>query len=360
MGLWTTEGAGLQVTMDISTYCNAGCPQCHRTNPDGLGKADWLPLIQWSIDEFKKAITPNDFQDIKRISFVGSWGDCIMNKDIFKIVEYLTSHGCPVAIETNGSIRDEDWWWNFGVMGGDLLSVRFDIDGIDQEMHSKYRRFTHLDKVLNNMATFAQTKAKTGTQTVVFKHNQDYLDQIQQICKDHGSTFHTNVISDRFYNSNTKGKSFYLTDENGNDDTLELADSEVLKNPFISGTVTDKLKKEITCRWAQPRNEVLVMPNGDVVACCYHGNTYFKYLQDGKDVALTKSPHFKEYIENREKHNIFKNSFKEIINSKWYTETLPNSFNSDNPIPQCAVQCSTKIRPTHQIRETFNNIENDD
>ena len=40
----------IDVFLDISTFCNAGCPQCHRTNPDGLEKADWLPLINWSFE----------------------------------------------------------------------------------------------------------------------------------------------------------------------------------------------------------------------------------------------------------------------------------------------------------------------
>ena len=41
---------------DITTHCNAGCPQCDRTNPNGLKKVDWLPLISWSLDDFKKAL----------------------------------------------------------------------------------------------------------------------------------------------------------------------------------------------------------------------------------------------------------------------------------------------------------------
>ena len=44
----------LDVFLEISTFCNAGCPQCHRTNPDGLDKADWLPLVNWNIEQFKK------------------------------------------------------------------------------------------------------------------------------------------------------------------------------------------------------------------------------------------------------------------------------------------------------------------
>ena len=46
----------LNVWLDISTYCNAACPQCHRTNANGLSKVNWLPLIQWSLKEFKKTL----------------------------------------------------------------------------------------------------------------------------------------------------------------------------------------------------------------------------------------------------------------------------------------------------------------
>jgi len=51
------EGMKLQVFVDISTYCNAGCPECHRTESErgGLGKVDWLPLVQWTAEEFRNA-----------------------------------------------------------------------------------------------------------------------------------------------------------------------------------------------------------------------------------------------------------------------------------------------------------------
>ena len=46
----------LSLWLDISTHCNAKCPQCHRTDANGLQKVDWLPVIQWSTEEFKKAL----------------------------------------------------------------------------------------------------------------------------------------------------------------------------------------------------------------------------------------------------------------------------------------------------------------
>ena len=50
----------LSAFLDISTYCNAACPQCHRTDRKGLGKIDWLPLIFWDLDKFKRAYSPKD------------------------------------------------------------------------------------------------------------------------------------------------------------------------------------------------------------------------------------------------------------------------------------------------------------
>ena len=47
------DASSINLFMDISTYCNAGCPQCHRTDNNGLGKVDWLPLVQWSLKQFK-------------------------------------------------------------------------------------------------------------------------------------------------------------------------------------------------------------------------------------------------------------------------------------------------------------------
>mgnify|MGYP001597462403 CR=1 FL=1 len=57
--------------IDITTHCNAGCPQCHRTNPNSLKKVDWLPLVQWSLKDFIKTFTPADMMKIKKFELCG-------------------------------------------------------------------------------------------------------------------------------------------------------------------------------------------------------------------------------------------------------------------------------------------------
>lgn len=199
------EEKKLGVWLDLSTYCNAKCPQCHRTNANGLEKSSWLPLVQWSFDEFVKMFPRKTIQNITHFDICGSWGDPIMNKDIFKIVEYImnsTSH-TTVLINTNGSFRNPDWWWDLGLLGKDRIRVMWAIEGITQEQHSHYRQNTNLNLILENMETFSLAGGWSQVFTVVFEHNEKDLYNISKLVRDHGATDIFFVQSNRFYSNNT-------------------------------------------------------------------------------------------------------------------------------------------------------------
>ena len=170
--------------VDLTTYCNAACPQCHRTNPNGLGKVDWLPLTQWSLEDFKKAFPIKTLIHIKNFNFCGTWGDPIMNKDILEICEYIIkSSRCFVYINTNGSFRDEFWWEHLGYIIKDRGRLVFDIDGTTQEMHSHYRQKTDLNKILKNIKAYSQF-GDIDVFTIIYKHNEDYLKDISKMVND--------------------------------------------------------------------------------------------------------------------------------------------------------------------------------
>jgi len=216
---------GLNVFLDISTYCNAACPQCHRTNPNGLDKADWLPLVAWDLETFKKAYDLENTKILYRhFSFCGTWGDPVMNRDLIGMVEYIIKFSnADVGIDTNGSIRNEEWWWDLGRIGGRRVRVTFAVDGVNQKMHSHYRQKTDLKKVLNNMESLSGTMSYPIVRTIVFKHNEDYLDEIEKLCKDHGASHIEFTPSDRW----ERGSVFEFTDGNGNAQQLEQ--SRILK-----------------------------------------------------------------------------------------------------------------------------------
>lgn len=356
------NASSINLFMDISTYCNAGCPQCHRTDSNGLGKVDWLPLVQWSIKQFKSVFTPDQLENVNRFHFCGTFGDPIMVKDILKIVEYIIQYSnAGISFDTNGSMRNEDFWWDLGVAGGDRLTIRFDVDGINQKMHETYRRFTFLDKTLQHMNIMSQTNCKVEAQTILFKHNENYKDEIRELCIQHGATAHNFVTSDRF-NPSRGDKTLHI-DENGvefalekatgnfktNRDKLETRPEQVV-TPVANivsvpqtAPVIKEVKPSIKCLWAKPRNEVIVSYDGQVLPCCYHQNNYHRKLPD-----LINDDMYKDYIENKLKHNVFHTPLSEILNSEWWTNKLPSSINSDNPIRACVVNCSKTGNATNR------------
>lgn len=208
----------LRLWLDISTHCNAKCPQCHRTNANGLGKVDWLPLISWTLSQFKRAFPPSTFAHIDEVNICGTWGDPLMNKDIGEIVYYILDNSptVHVIINTNGSIRDEEWWWNFGVRTRRRCTVFWAIEGITPEQHATYRRETDLQRVLSNMEAFSAAGGLSDVFTVVFKHNENSLADIAELSRDHGARGIMFVASNRFYRSPT----FQFVDQRG--DSHEL------------------------------------------------------------------------------------------------------------------------------------------
>ena len=131
--------------INLTNLCNARCPQCQRTDINGLGVAKNLPLITWSLNDFMNYFPKNTLDDIKEYSFCGTWGDPLMAKDIEPITYYIMDNSnAKVIITTNGSIRNEDFYTRMGNYCGKRLTIVIDVDGVDEEMHQKYRRGTSL------------------------------------------------------------------------------------------------------------------------------------------------------------------------------------------------------------------------
>jgi MoaA/NifB/PqqE/SkfB family radical SAM enzyme len=236
----------ISMWLDLSTHCNAACPQCHRTDANGLGKIGWLPTVQWSFEQFKQAFPVETMSHIDRFDICGTWGDPMMNKDIWKIIEYIIRYSsCWMVINTNGSIRDEDWWWKLGLLTGKRLTVVWAIDGINQQQHARYRQLTDLNKILMNMEAFNAAGGKSEVFTVVFKHNEKDIHNIATMVKSLGTNILFLVKSNRFYSNST----FHFVTSTGDEDVLErstLPDSDGLywKSIHLSEKNMEWIKNE--------------------------------------------------------------------------------------------------------------------
>jgi len=207
--------------IDLTTHCNAGCPQCHRTDPNGLGKVGWLPLLRWDLAQFKNAYPPKVLSMIGRFEICGTWGDPIMVKDILEICKYIIDNSeAYIQLNTNGGMRNEDWWWNLGIISKNRMQVIFDVEGINQEMHSHYRRKVNFETLKLNIQSYTAAGGNAFAHIIIFKHNQDYIEQILDMCYNELEvTDHLVQPSNRF---NVTAAEDYI-DDNGVEFLLEEA-----------------------------------------------------------------------------------------------------------------------------------------
>jgi hypothetical protein len=107
-------------------------------------------------------------------------------------------------------------------------------------------------------------------------------------------------------------------------------------------------KNNIVCRWME-ENKFLVNPDRQVWPCCYLANQGYKFRRTGqyKDpeiLAVGKDdithPVMQSYYEVEEELNLKNNSINDILKHEWFTKTLPESWDSDDPHRLCMIVCS--------------------
>lgn len=104
--------------------------------------------------------------------------------------------------------------------------------------------------------------------------------------------------------------------------------------------------KCINCKWMAEKR-VVINPDGQVLPCCYFANmVYYSTVNNAQGIELPAG-HKKQmahnvlrsYVDSAEQHNLFSNDMESILNSKWFTETLPESWETDDPHHLCALMC---------------------
>lgn len=360
------ENNKLVFIIEVSDQCNAACPQCNRFIRKDLfyrAKNEGMEIIatdnhheqpfvkntQWDMERFKAAFTPEMIYHTKHFHFSGTYGEPATCKELPEMIRYLREHKPDVwvSVNTNGATRTDDWWWDLGLAIGQQGSITFDVDGIDQEMHEMYRRNTSLERVLSHMETVSNTQCKVFSFTVLFKHNQDYLDDIIQLAKDHGAVDHEWVESNRFDHGDREE---YLA----KDGTVKVLERAVFKEPEPTGPVLltesyiepkqetaqdeNSVRKvrnfkgvpevtEITCDWAE-RNTMLIDASGQVFPCCFFETQVKEWLSiNSKEASFEKEfPIFDALANNPWDKNIFETPIKDIIYGDYFGRYLEETI----------------------------------
>ena len=98
---------------------------------------------------------------------------------------------------------------------------------------------------------------------------------------------------------------------------------------------------KIDCKFLKQTTNTIVNSSCQVWPCCYFGNKEYKSIEQDQHI-------FKEFYKNKDKHNLNNHTIKEILNSEWFTKTLPESWKDEKT---CARQCKRWCTKGHDPAE---------
>ncbi len=172
--------------IEITSYCNAACPQCPR-NINGGKINPYMPLCHLKRHVIDDAFDVDLCRRLRQIFFCGSYGDPIMHPDFLGILRDFR-HKNPslwLYFHTNGGMHDPEYWAEIAAIMNGHGQIDFGLDGIGDTL-SVYRRNVQYDKVIGNAKAFIKAGGRAQWNFIVFSHNEHQVTQAQTLAKDLG------------------------------------------------------------------------------------------------------------------------------------------------------------------------------
>lgn len=343
------------IQLEITSRCQAACPMCERNNHGNLPNPNLIEN-DWTLEDFKKIMSPSLLKQLNSICFCGNFGDPIINDDLIEMCKYAKSIAgdIVITIHTNGGARKEEWWQELASVLGDNSRVHIALDGLE-DTHHLYRVNTTYNRVIKNAKAFIDAGGKAIWAMLIFKHNEHQVEEARRRAADMNFVSFSVKASQRFIASSK----FEVYNKSGIV-THYLEPSSNLNLDYITKEHLDKFETlsknaEIKCE-VKHSKEVYIDAQKILSPCCYIAPGKYLYTENNllKDSYKKVKQQYLMIVESLggfEKLNTINNSVEEIINSKEYQTVWDYYWKHNKPI-MCVKSCS-KIENVMQPKDQF-------
>jgi len=177
-----------QFDFALTTYCQAKCRSCARTNIKTGETEDWLELRHMSLDVFRRTLdAPRDI-DISYIEFCGEFGDPMMHPRVDSFIEAALEYAPYVLISTNGGLRNSSWYEKIARKYKDSLAIIFAIDGATHDVNWLYREGVDFQKAFDNMKAYHGAGGHTEWAFLLFEWNWHQIPLAREMAAEIGMT----------------------------------------------------------------------------------------------------------------------------------------------------------------------------
>ena len=336
---------------EISSDCNAACPQCPR-NIYGGKTVPNLPIKRWRLEDLPKMFRNNFVANLDLVYFCGTYGDPMMNPQVTQIADWFRQRNpaVKIGIHTNGGVGRTDTYKEL-VKVVDFIS--FGIDGLDDTNHL-YRRKVKWNQVMERAEIFISAGGKAVWDFIVFEHNQHQVEKARTVAATLGfSEFNVKKTS-RFLNRKHQVMPFQpVLDKNGNEEYRIYPPSN---SKYINKEVTmpDKetlLQTKISCN-AQRINEVYVAADGMVFPCGWlHDRLYGPEVESTEDYVKMKT--MLQQIGGSLRANCQYRELQDIVDGDWF-KMISDSWYSKERFERCSVLCGACVNPIGAQNQDIN------
>lgn len=352
--------------IEITSYCNAACPQCPR-NLNGHGINEYMPLTHLSRETLDQTFTAELCQRLRQVFFCGSYGDPIMHPDFLDILRDFRKKNPTLWLyfHTNGGVHNTDYWTEIANIIAGYGQIDFGIDGLEDTLHL-YRRNVKYQKVIENAQAFIRAGGRAQWNFIVFKHNEHQVEQVRLLAKTLG--FFNVLIRNtgRFFNHNTitEMDTWPVENKNGVEYYLEVPGKLQYRNKsmlFIKDLKTaypnirDYFNNTIITCDALKGNKVSINAEGLVLPCnffnhnLYDGRFYNTSILPGANCLSTVDGknQIREFLESYglDNFNINQYSLEHVFNNQMWQD-LVDSFNhtlDNGRLFECAMTCGKSL-----------------
>lgn len=340
------------IHLELTDKCNASCPMCARNILGGEVNPK-MPLVEITLDDIKQMLPPEFLANIDFLYSCGNYGDPIAAKDTLEIYKWLreVKPDIRLGMNTNGSAKKTEWWYELGQTIEDKGYVIFGLDGLEDTNHI-YRRGTNWQKIMDNVEAFIDAGGNARWDFIVFKHNEHQIDEARKLSEEMGfSKFQVKKTGRFFSNTKLQGKDnqqvlnrngeveYYIekpTQEKWVNNSLQK-EQDIIKK---FGSMQNYLDKtEVKCKVIE-EDKIYISAEGLVFPCCWIANQMYLWWQqvDPPVVQMLNANGGKEAIDAR---NI---PIEDIVNGPFFT-AIKNSWTksscANGKLAVCAKTCGT-------------------
>ena len=348
--------------IEITSYCNAACPQCPRNN-NGTGVNPYMPLCHLDRAVIDSTFTVDICNSIHQIFFCGSYGDPIMHPEFLDILKdfRLKNPTLWLYFHTNGGVHEPDYWREIAHIMAGYGQIDFGIDGLEDTLHL-YRKNVKYNKVIENAQAFIGAGGRAQWNFIVFKHNEHQVETVKQLGRDLGFS---NVLirkTGRFFNHRTVEEmaSWPVRDSYVIEPPVDPAyrNQSMILLPDLKqqyGSIREYFNTtEIKCD-AMIGNKVAINAEGLVLPCNFFTHNLYDrrfyepgVLPEANELSTVDGKNqVRAFLESYtlDSFNVNSHSLEEIFANPMWSDLI-NSWNKtlDNGrLFECAMTCGSKL-----------------